>query len=295
MLPFSYEDRFPDTTFRQGYGATNEEPLLIKQVIKPFNKGLAICSAGEVTFLALLPKTRESLVLIDHCYSSLRAFCLKALLLTTLGPVATRALLLKEDVKAWMDATAKLVDSLPSSLTKSTVTDLVSVELANVRREWFYADLPSLHRTCKNLHKIKLVHGDLLDAQDRAPYDFIYLSNALEHTSRMNVKTSQPYASHYPSNGANPCVKTLSSKLLRKGSSIMWVQANGASYGSNKVASDTWKLQQRIKGYRTTWQYMLSIHDGTQEVQVPVPTAPPIKTLISPKAISLGPYITSST
>lgn len=252
-LPFSYEDRYPESTFRQGYGATNEEPALIRGMIKPFSRGLGICSAGEVAFLALLPKTLESLTLVDHSYSSLRVFCLKALLLAERGPVATRKLLIDESPlvmeKALTDLLPHLPSSLPAMASGATIPAVLKGEAANVRREWFYADLSNLKRAAANLHKVKLIHGDLRDAQVHAPFDFLYLSNALEHTGRGEkiVARSQP-----------PDPKLLSSSLLTRGASILWTKAQGSAWVTNKLAEETWKRQHRIRGYRTHWDYILS-------------------------------------
>lgn len=265
MLPFSYEDRFPDTQTRHGYVATNEEPPLMRRLIKPFKRGLAICSAGEVTYLALLPKTRESLVLIDHSYNSLRVFCIKSLLLATLGPMALRNLLIDEDHKKWREAAEKVCEHLPVSLNNTRVLGDLTGEPANVRREWYYADLPSLKRATAALHKIKLVHGDLLDTQDRAPYDFLYLSNALEHQCRPQVPpvpapAPKPLRANYPYSPpyTYPNAEVLGAKLLKPGSKILWVQANGTNTGGNPSANTLWPPKLKLKGYRTTWVYNLS-------------------------------------
>lgn len=247
MLPFSYEDRYPNAAIGTGYGATNEEPLLMRPMIKPFKAGLGIASAGEVTFLALLPKTQETLVLIDHSYTSLRVFCLKALLLATLGPVETRNLLIAENAKGWQVEIDKVKHHLPSRVENAL--DRFVMEQSNVRREWFYADLPTLRRAAKNLHKIKLIHGDLFDVTDRGPYDFLYLSNALEHTGR---------------GGTSPQAKDISSKLVKTGSPVIWVQANGAAYGGNKEAQTAWDLKTSVTGYRSTWVYHLSTTRAAQ-------------------------------
>lgn len=292
MLPFSYEDRFPDTQARHGYAATNEEPLLIKEMVAPFRKGMGICSAGEVTFLALLPRCRESLVLIDHSYNSLKFFCLKALLLATLGPKETRKLLIDESQKELRAATDKLLHHLPVSLTDPKVYGSICDESVNLRREWHYADLASLRRATNNLHKIKLIHGDLTDTDDRAPYDLIYLSNALEHSGRL---LSGDKTSKFP-HGTHPDVPTLTRKLLKKGSRILWVQAQGMNSGSNTAARTIWKIKTSLKGYRTSWQYHLAWHDGHEvplTVPLVVPTQPP---LTQPKMPSFGSlYVSTST
>lgn len=278
---FPFEDRYPAYAPAHGYGVTNEEPLLIRQLVLPFKRGLAIASAGEVTFLALLPRVKESLTLIDHSYASLRVFCLKALLLSHLGPVKLRQLFLDETKKGWKEAVAAIEDQLPAVLNTAALKtqDFMGIAQGDVRREWFYADLASLKRAAANLHKIHLIHGDLLDAADRAPFDFLYLSNALEHTGRpadtsavatavvaaatrtSTYQSPRRRPAHAPFYGgpapAHPEVERLSS-LLRKGSRVLWVAAQGPSYGGNLKAAQAWTLTRAVRGYRTSWVYNLS-------------------------------------
>lgn len=246
MLPFSYEDRFPNA-MTMGYAATNEEPTVIRDLIKnKFKNGLGIASAGEVTFLALLPKTEDSLVLVDHSYKSLRVFCLKALLLATIGPTATRRLLIADKMVGLKEALVKVEPFLPVSLQPNGrwwMTDLIQSAPTDIRREWYYSDLTSLRKTVKSLHKIKLIHGDLTDTADRAPYDFLYLSNALEHTGR---------------GGTYPNAIVLSKSLLKKDGAVVWVEAAGGRGVGNGVAYRDWELKAKVPGYRTTWKYNLS-------------------------------------
>lgn len=249
MLPFSFEDRYP-TNYGTGFGATNEEPFILKKLVKSFRNGLAIASGGEVTFLVLLPRARKQLVLIDHSYSSLRAFTLKSLLLATLGAEATRNLFLDESTTKLKDAIHKVRGDLPACLnTSGTVCDKISSETQNLRREWFYADLRSLKASAKNLHKIKLIHGDLTDTKEYGPFDFVYLSNALEHTGRPAL--CAPYE-------ISPNPKTLRESLMKPGTSVVWAVTNRGFHGTNLDAKTRWGIETEILGYRTTWRYCLS-------------------------------------
>lgn len=252
MLPFSYEDRCPAFAATAGYGATNEEPLIAKQLLKgkTINNGLAIASAGEMTFRTFLPKTQGSLVLIDHSYKSLRAFCIKALLLATLGADATRKLLIAEKQAGWTDAINKVDEFLPEPMKSAKFGgfDVFTAEAANIRREWFYMDLKDLQKTVKNLGKIKLIHGDLSDVADLGPYDFLYISNALEHQGRLMDPTTK---NNYPN------VQKLTG-MLTPTATILWAIAQGQTYGTNAKGTAEWGQKTKIYGYRTSWYYVLS-------------------------------------
>lgn len=264
-LPFSYEDRHPERTIGTGYAATNEEPSLIRTLIRPFNRGLGIAASGDVAFFSLLPKCRESLVLVDHSYSSLRVFCVKALLLTTLGPVRTKELFaaLPGDRSAneeLMAAIAAVQGVLPLHLQLQSIKarggyDLLPGSSYELRREWGLADIAPLKAAAKNLHKIKLIHGDLQDAADRAPFDFLYLSNALEHVGRGGPLSPHKLAT-----------------ILEKGAPICWVEATG-SHTNNTVARTTWDAKRRTLGFRTSWYYNLS-HNAPPATQVAKAAAP---------------------
>ncbi len=166
-------------------------------------------------------------------------------MLATLGPVKTKELLTGH-YTAWKDATDKFEDELPAQIKLAKTAqfysnDILQTKYGDVQREWKLADLASLRKTCLNLHKIKLIHGDLTDTSDRAPYDLIYLSNALEHTDR---------------NGKNPRIEVLST-LMKKTSKVIWVQAQGTTMGSNPQAKATWRLRTMIKSDKA-WEYHLS-------------------------------------
>lgn len=249
-LPFSYEDRFPDFAPATGYAVTNEEPILLHQMLKPFRNGLGIASGGEVAFFALLPRVKDQLILVDHSYSSLKMFALKALLLTLLGPAQTRKLLIGVDQAPILEAFRKVESDLPAKLRDATGTN-IKYALTSLRSEWYYASLSTLKQAVANLYKVKLVHGDLTDAKDHAPFDLLYLSNALEHQCRPHL------AAKVKSSYANPDISSLTS-LLRPGAQILWTSAQGPYYNANKEAAELWKVKSSIKGYRTQWLYNLS-------------------------------------
>lgn len=259
MLPFSFEDRHPGYDAGTGYGVTNEEPSILRDFMKPFRKGLGIAAAGEAHFLATLPKVHESLTLIDHSYGSLRSFCIKALWLTIFGPEATRKLFVEGTNEARQAAIRAVEADLPECLRLATPRTGAGTYFScylqgnspDLRREWYYADLPSLKRATANLHKVRLIHGDLLDTGDGAPYDFLYLSNAQEHVGRHR---------------RGPSIEAISA-MLTKRAPIVWVETTGYRSGTSDVAHRRWSGTASVKGYRTTWIYHRSFNT-TQPQQV---------------------------
>jgi hypothetical protein len=262
MLPFSFEDRFPDYAVKSGYGVTNEEPLLLRDLTRPFKRGLAIASAGEIAFFALLPRADETLVLVDHSYSSLRTFCLKALMLSTLGPAETINLL-GTAFDPWSHL-LKFVPMLPPRLAEARL-DTWSLEPATINRLWASIDLASLQAAKDNLHKIKLIHGDLVDTADRAPYDLLYLSNALEHNCRAAL--GGPKAQTYQ---VFPSVDALSS-LLTPDAQILWTKSRNTSSGTTKDALTRWPVVQSLSGKAMSWDYLASL--GPSQPAQPARTA----------------------
>lgn len=254
-LPFSYEDRFPGYTPGSGFGCTNEEPQLIFELVPKFKKGLGIASAGEVTFFSLLPKCSGELVLIDHSYYSLRAFCIKALLLAQLGAEATKKLLSVDDKNDWMKARDKVAHFLPDTFTPGKYSSCYFLSHSySIAIEWKKADLTALKKAVKNLHKIKLIHGDLRDMDDRAPYDLVYLSNALEHVGRSDKPSTSTWVNTEP-----PNVDGLT-KMFKPAATIIWTTANSKDMisGTNKLAAAKWGIKSQQLGVHSSWYYNLS-------------------------------------
>lgn len=250
MLPFSYEDRYPDPKYVAGYGATNEEPQVARELLKGkrIHNGLGIASGGEITFFAVLPRVTNSLTLVDHSYRSLRAFCLKALLLTTIGPKETRKLFLS-DKKNWEAAIAKVEGHLPYTMSNKVADlygDILQYSAFDLRKEWFYGDMKELAKAVQKLHKIRLIHGDLLDTEDRGPFDFLYLSNAMQH------KCKRIPGHSYPSS-----VKLTG--MLQKKAQVLWTAGvTDRPYGEDSTALNLWTNHRHIDGYRSLWRYRLS-------------------------------------
>lgn len=191
----SFEDRHAAYT-ATGYSVTNEEPVLFNTLLKnrTFKKVAAISSAGEVPLIVLIPRTREQLVLVDHSYKSLATTYLKIVLLRTLGARELRRLLtsgqptmIREKIEA---AAAEVPTPLQPSLDRYNLND---GELNyNLRREWYFTPLDKLREAARRLEQItiSMVHGDLLDIADSAPFDLLYISNALDGAHRRRNGTS---------------------------------------------------------------------------------------------------------
>ena len=138
---------------------------------------LSICSGGEMPFLAFLPRSEE-VIAIDHSKKSLAVAQAKLQLIARLGIPAWRALLDKpwEDFsKVWTEA-CKNYPAAHWIINQYNYRDLQKV--------WRNVPLPYAHHALARIDRLKLVLGDLTAGEKYAPFDTIYLSNAMEHMSQ---------------------------------------------------------------------------------------------------------------
>lgn len=113
-------------------------------------------------------------------------------------------------------------------------------EYNEIRREWQWVSLARLAYIRKNLHRVKLVHGDIQDLkkQGTGVFDLLYISNALQHRGRV-IGTYEPWAkfSHW-------------APLVRKGGYVL-----STSSASSIMKEKGWHQVKTIAGIRTHWQH----------------------------------------
>jgi hypothetical protein len=180
-----------------GYGVTNEEPEVLRDLIRrehPYPKIGAIASSGEVVLFSLLPQA-ESVVAVDHAYRSLAVFWLKVLLLDTHGPAGTKKIL-TGPYEGIVTAAENLLSRFPAELVKLVQPTVVSYDpklqipclnhwtASDLRREWNLVSEEILSQAARKLGDLTLLHGDLSDLSSHGPFDVLYMSNATEHAGR---------------------------------------------------------------------------------------------------------------
>jgi hypothetical protein len=262
MLP-EFEDVAPEyTTF--GYWITNEEPELVREMLAGvrIKKGAAIASSGDMALFAVLPRISKQLVLVDHSYQSLVACFSKMALLERFGVDGVRDLFINKPVAEVKAAFSSVKDALPPTLKvppkeskmlgqgERTFYQYCSYGgvdpyeftggTEGLRKEWHYGPRAALRSSVKKLDKVKMVHGDLADISKYGPFDFLYLSNAMEHTGRSGRISS-----------------TLVESLVRRGGLALVARSgSGYSYPSNPISSD-WEEIKQERGFRSSWTYSL--------------------------------------
>lgn len=185
-----------------GYGVTNEEPEVLRHLIRrehPYAKIGAIASSGEVVLFSLLPQA-ESVIAVDHSYRSLATFWLKVLLLDTHGPAGTKKIL-TGPYEVLVTAAKNLLSRFPAELVKLVQPTAVLYDPYNpkhkpyipcldhwtaepLRKEWNLVSEEILSQAARKLGDLTLLHGDLSDLSSHGPFDVLYVSNATEHAGR---------------------------------------------------------------------------------------------------------------
>ena len=163
-----------------GYPCSNEKvriflQILAKRKLRP-KRVLSICSGGEVPLVCFLP-IAEEVIAIDHSRRSLGIARTKIAVIKTLGVDGWYDLLrgsYQEFTKTWSNI------GLDTTLGKSGY----QFEFLDIVRQWKGIPKIYLRLAMERLDRLKFIHGDLTDATSRGPFDTMYLSNALEHTSR---------------------------------------------------------------------------------------------------------------
>lgn len=242
-----FEDKYPSFS-TSGYTITNEEPALFTSLLRgiSFRRGAAIASAGEVPIGVLLPKCREELIAIDHSYQSLVTTFAKAAMLKTLGPKQFKDSLIGCDAPNQFVELLKPISAvLPEGLATKTVfggsgftVGPKSYDNLNTRKEWHFISDRNIAAAYRNIDKLRLVHGDLVqDLKDERPFDLLYVSNAFDHQGRTRE---------------NPNREAIS-KLVRFGGYIL--VASSALNDFPKLPE--MQLVRNIKGFRTSWDHRL--------------------------------------
>jgi hypothetical protein len=254
-----FVDKHP-TYSASGFTVTNEEPELHRALLRGrrFNSTACIASGGEIMFFILINRSKE-LTAVDHSYRALAACWLKALCLDQFGPRETKRLFSEITYKEFVAKAEKLADGFPDALKKhfnlwpgalTQVTINVS-EFESMRREWFYADERVLAKSCRNMGRVTLMHGDLRDLDKE--YDLLYVSNAMEHSGRDRK---------YPR--ADDLAKFVRPKgfMLVTGG-YMQTPAEpskaGLGYPIKSEKPKEWTVAKTVKGFRTTWSHHLLV------------------------------------
>jgi hypothetical protein len=187
--------------------------------------------------------------------------------------------LMPDDLRTWATNT---------QIATSDISRIInSNEWRDIRREWQFVPIGRMERLRQSLGKVKFVHGDMLDIAEVGPFDLLYISNALDHTSRPGPRILTPCpiipgaAEHRRKEslrgkkkwGYAPVPKLYSRytqlpahvgpvervdhwlKMIRPGG---WLMAAGQAY---KIGAQTnFKLEKSIAGIRTSWQHELFKH-----------------------------------
>ena len=235
-----------------GYTSTNEAPesfvaLLDKHCPdQMFKRGGGIASGGEITFFVLLPRCEE-IVVVDHSYSSLHAFYLKALWLADRGVKGFRQILNGElDWQQTVDQTMlEVLKVIPAPRYPNTYLNQVSTR-GPWATEWNRVSDETLEVALSRLDKLTLVHGDLTDLPQFGKLDLCYVSNAMEHRSRLQRGPRLPdFEPLMVEDGV----------LLYTGESYdkEWVGNNYV----DRVYSNWGAVEGAIQGPRTSWNHQL--------------------------------------
>lgn len=230
----------------EGFYVINEEPELINEILgnKKFNRIGSIASGGEVLLFSLAHRATELLVGIDHSYRSLSITAAKISLLAELGPSATRNLFIKLGEQNYDLTNEKIKNALLrgfpklyQQMQKHCYAFNIQYSTQDLSKEWHFGNLALMRRTTKNLSKIKLVHGDLLDAsREYGLFDLLYTSNAHEHQTRNSERP--PLASFL--------------QMVPIGGLLLYTANTPTS-----VSKDHAIELAHCRGYRTSWHYYL--------------------------------------
>ena len=252
-------DVHPQYDSDSGYTSTNETPesfvaLLDKHCPdQTFKRGGGIASGGEIAFFVLLPRCEE-VVVIDHSYSSLHAFYLKALWLADRGVKGFRQILNGElDWQQTVDQTMlEVLKVIPAPKHPNTYLNQVSTR-GLWATEWDLVSNETLEIALSRLDKLTLVHGDLTDLPQFGKLDLCYVSNAMEHHSRLHRSPRLP---------AFESLMVEDGVLLYTGQDYRteWEQDKTPPYGGRYVDRDypNWgDVEGAIQGPRTSWNHQL--------------------------------------
>ena len=221
------------------YTTTNEEAEILASLLgkRRFKRAACISSAGEVLLTVVAPHADE-VVAVDHSRGAIAVATTKALLLQHLGIRKFKQML--TDMK--YSELQKLADELFKHASEPLQKEYQKQRYyctprGDWRREWHYTP-NGAGRIAKRIGNITFVHSDVRDlAKLYEPFDLLYLSNALEHSTRDHKPL--------PLTGVAP--------LLAVGGTLLFTSAS-----PNKLYPG-FKLVESMFGWRTTWYHNVAV------------------------------------
>ena len=191
LIPlFKYEDKHSYAS-NTHYSVTNECSKIQANYLKGkrFNLSGGIASGGEIPLLALLTRSKRCVV-VDHSYTSLGAFYLKALMIQKYGGLEFVRLM--ETYPTFLAAARSVLPLIPDQFKvqmepspapeySNRISNSILIEM---RVHWKAAHPMTLASLKDALPRLTLVHGDLTDLAAYGKFDALYLSNAFGHVGR---------------------------------------------------------------------------------------------------------------
>lgn len=188
-IPFQEIHDYSKPTY---YEVPNEDTMVWRDAVKqfPIYRAAAICSAGEVGLLGILPLVRKELVLVDHSRKSLYIAVVKYMLLREKGWKETRRLLI--DAKP-LERWAAVQEILP--LLPPTLRDAFTQHHNDNPFSWCnefgatWKPIPTrvIRKAASKLERVQFQQADLNDLIEQGPFDLLYISNAQDHSGRNGV------------------------------------------------------------------------------------------------------------
>lgn len=198
-----YKEIHPTYT-ASGYGAINEEPEMFTHMLGKHKLGkmCSIASAGEMLYLAFLPKA-TSILAVDHSYRSLAASMMKGHAIKRVGIAKFKEMVLRQDYVGFCKEVGAALENIPAEVrahvgvnakgqtnnnTPSGTCAVSSTDFSAMKRDWYYSNDRLIARVDQMLDKLTFMHGDMiLDAAKEGPFDSIYVSNMCEHSGRNKI------------------------------------------------------------------------------------------------------------
>lgn len=158
-------------------------------------RAAGICSSGEVGFFSLLPRVKKELVLIDHSYRSLAIAMMKYIVMRERGVNKAYDLFTCGDYGRVTTELSSFVGNLPERVAQGFQQLIEKREMGamassdfratdKLALEWRALPATQARSARRRLDRVTFLHGDLTtDLAKEGPFDLVYLSNALSHTS----------------------------------------------------------------------------------------------------------------
>jgi hypothetical protein len=176
------------------YECTNEDLPTLREftalatrrwLVKKTKKIGCISSGGEVPLTVLLPVVKNELIAVDHCLGSLAWAFFKVHLLQKFPTTADfKAWLLTVDEAAFTAEFNTCIAALPFVPNAVWMTTYhMAANMQQIRDLWTATPDKLLDKTRERLDLLTFIHGDIRSIQPYGPFDLLYVSNALAHTS----------------------------------------------------------------------------------------------------------------